>query len=93
MNHHPLPNRSIEIVQGIIIIGFLATHVDSLHKSQVLLNIAIRFAQELGLHRIDDPANGAMATSAEAEMGRRIWWYKCSSDRYSHSPNLTQATY
>lgn len=93
MSHRPVLNWSIEIVQGIIIVGFLVAHVDSLQKSQVLLNIAIFFAQELGLHRIDHPANGAMATSAEAEIGRRIWWYICSSDWYNHSANLPKATY
>lgn len=93
MNHYCLPKCSIEIVQGTTIVGFLAAHVDSLHKSRVFLNIAIRFAQELGLHRIDHPANGAMATSAEAEIGRRVWWYLCSSDWYDHSLSLPRAIY
>ncbi|KAL9109984.1 MAG: hypothetical protein Q9227_005507 [Pyrenula ochraceoflavens] len=42
--------------------------------------MALLIARELGLHRIDHPSNRDMSNTAQAEMGRRAWWYICASE-------------
>ncbi|KUJ06325.1 uncharacterized protein LY89DRAFT_726634 [Mollisia scopiformis] len=74
------PKVSIEGVQGAIILGFVAAHVDGLHRYRVLFAIAVVLARDLGLHRIDHPSNASMANTARAEIGRRVWWYLCASE-------------
>lgn len=74
------PKVSIEGVQGSILTGFVAAHVDGLHRYRMLFGMSIVLARDLALHRIDHPSNTVMANTAEAEIGRRIWWYLCSSD-------------
>jgi Fungal specific transcription factor domain len=43
----------------------------------ILLGVAIRAAQSLGLHR--DPSNFSVSLF-EAEIRRRLWWYIVSLD-------------
>ncbi|GAD96578.1 hypothetical protein NECHADRAFT_47622 [Paecilomyces variotii No. 5] len=74
------PKVSMEGVQGAIIIGFVAAHLDGLHRYQMLFAMAVVLARDLGLHRIDHPSNSKMANTAQAEIGRRVWWHLCTSD-------------
>ena len=74
------PKVSIEGVQGAIITGLIAAHLDGLHRYRMLFAIAVALAQDLGLHRIDHQLNSSMANAAQAEIGRRVWWYLCASD-------------
>lgn len=74
------PKVSIEGVQGAIIIGFVAAHLGGLHGCRVLFATGVVLARDLGLHRIDHPSNAGMANTAQAEIGRRVWWYLCASD-------------
>ncbi|CAH0038210.1 unnamed protein product [Clonostachys rhizophaga] len=71
---------SIEGVQGMILIGFMAAHIDGLHRYRVLFANTLVLAQDLGLHRIDHPLNSGKANTSQAEIKRRVWWYLCASD-------------
>lgn len=74
------PNVSIEGVQGAIITAFLAAHIDGLHRYRLLFGASVVLARNLGLHRIDHPSNSRMANTAQAEIGRRVWWWLCAYD-------------
>ncbi|CAG9993963.1 unnamed protein product, partial [Clonostachys byssicola] len=71
---------SIEGVQGMILVGFMAAHIDGLHRYRVLFANALVLARDLGLHRIDHPHNSGKANTSQAEIERRVWWYLCASD-------------
>ncbi|KAH8901375.1 hypothetical protein GQ53DRAFT_835202 [Thozetella sp. PMI_491] len=76
----PSPMLSIEGVQGVIIVGFIAAHLDGLARYRMLFAVSVVLARDLGLHRIDHPSNLGAATTSQAEIGRRVWWYLCASD-------------
>ncbi|CAG8233976.1 unnamed protein product [Penicillium nalgiovense] len=77
--------ESIQDIQAMVIITFVATSIVGI-TSQVrhILSIAISFGRGLSLHRIDHPYNSNLdvpsPSSAEAEIGRRVWWYLVASD-------------
>ncbi|KAF2092866.1 hypothetical protein NA57DRAFT_69468 [Rhizodiscina lignyota] len=79
------PKVSMEGVQGAVLVGFVASHLDGLHRCRVLFAMGIVLARDLGLHRIDHPSNAGMANTARAEIGRRIWWYLISLAEISRS--------
>ena len=77
--------ESIQDIQAMVIITFVATSIVGI-TSQVrhIFSIAISFGRGLSLHRIDHPHNSNLdvpsPSSAEAEIGRRVWWYIVASD-------------
>ncbi|KAF2672032.1 hypothetical protein BT63DRAFT_452530 [Microthyrium microscopicum] len=78
---HREASISIEGVQGTIIFFFALANIEGFTRhSRALLSLVIMLARDLGLHRIDHPSNADRANTAEAEMGRRLWWYICTSD-------------
>ncbi|KAF2176730.1 hypothetical protein K469DRAFT_812559 [Zopfia rhizophila CBS 207.26] len=72
---------SIEGIQGIIIMLFVANAVDGIsRRCRSFTNMALSFARELGLHCIDHPSNAHLANTVQAEVGRRVWWWLVSCD-------------
>ena len=77
--------ESIQDIQAMVIMIFVASSLVGI-TSQVrhILSIAISFGRELSLHRIDHPYNSNLdvpsPSSAEAEIGRRVWWYLVATD-------------
>lgn len=66
-------NEGIETVEAILMLSlFLKVSSVASHSSYILVSVATRFAQELGLHRSFDYSN-----MSEEENFRRknIWWY------------------
>ena len=65
-------NDGIETIQAIIL---LVTYIESSyiisHVSYMLISVAIRFAQEIGLHREESYAN---LSAQECETRKMIWW-------------------
>ncbi|CUM51319.1 unnamed protein product [Debaryomyces tyrocola] len=65
-------NDGIETIQAIIL---LVTYIESSyilsHVSYMLISVAIRFAQEIGIHRQESYAN---LSAQEAKTRRMIWW-------------------
>jgi hypothetical protein len=71
---------SIEGVQGIIIASFVLGNFEGFsRRCRSLYNMALLLARELGLHYLDHPSNANLANSAQAEIGRRVWWYLVAS--------------
>lgn len=80
---HRSTSISVEGVQGLILTAFVIGNTEGFsRRCRSLFPQAIWAARELGLHRIDHPSNAASANSIQAEIGRRVWWYICSSDWY-----------
>jgi hypothetical protein len=78
---HRSTSVSIEGVQGIILTAFVIGNSEGFsRRCRSLFPQAIWAARELGLHRIDHPSNTASTNSLQAEIGRRVWWYLCTSD-------------
>ncbi|KAF8849495.1 hypothetical protein BDZ45DRAFT_604321 [Acephala macrosclerotiorum] len=78
---HRTTSISIEGVQGIVICSFILGNSEGfVRRCRYLYNMALLLARELGLHRLDHPSNSASANSAQAEIGRRVWWYLVASD-------------
>ncbi|CAI6337307.1 unnamed protein product [Periconia digitata] len=72
---------SIEGIEGIIVIGFIVSSYKGFsRRCWHLMNNAILHARELGLHRIDHPSNSESSGTANAEVGRRLWWYLVATD-------------
>jgi hypothetical protein len=72
---------SVEGVQGIIMTAFVIGNSEGFtRRCRSLFPEIIWVARELGLHRIDHPSNAASANTVRAEIGRRVWWYLCTSD-------------
>ena len=78
---HRSTRISLEGIQGIVIITFIAASYKGFsRRCWFLMNNALALAREIGLHCIDHPSNADTANTAEAEVGRRVWWYLASSD-------------
>ncbi|KAF1968142.1 hypothetical protein BU23DRAFT_515271 [Bimuria novae-zelandiae CBS 107.79] len=78
---HRTTRISIEGIQGFIIITFIAASYKGFsRRCWFLMNNALALAREIGLHCIDHPSNADSANTAEAEVGRRVWWYLVASD-------------
>jgi hypothetical protein len=74
-------NISIEGIQGIIILSFVLVNLEGFsRRCRALFPMALFLARDQGLHRIDHPTNSNMANTAQAEIGRRVWWYLCATD-------------
>lgn len=78
---HRTTRVSMEGIQGICVATFVILHIEGFsQRPKSLLNTCFLLARELGLHVIDHPSNSKSANSAEAEMGRRVWWYLVATD-------------
>lgn len=78
---HRSTRMSIEAVQGTIIVLFVLASLEGItHRCRSLKSMALFLARDLGLHRIDHPSNTNMVKTAQAEIGRRVWWYIAASD-------------
>jgi len=78
---HRTTSVSLEGVQGIIIAFFVLADLEGFsRRCKSLFNMALLLARELELHFLDHPSSIKLANSAQAEMGRRVWWYLVSSD-------------
>lgn len=78
---HRTAHVSIEGIQGLIIAMFVMFNLEGhSRRSKSLYSMATFLARELGLHCLDHPSKAHLADSAEAEMGRRVWWYIVASD-------------
>jgi hypothetical protein len=78
---HKSTSVSMEGIQGIIIVGFVLANIEGFSRRCLsLYSTALSLARNLGLHRIDHPSNADMANTAQAEIGRRVWWYLCATD-------------
>lgn len=78
---HRTTSVSLEGIQGIIIAAFVVTNMEGFsRRGKSLWNMALSLARELELHLIDHPSKSYLANLAQAEMGRRVWWYLVASD-------------
>lgn len=78
---HRTTRISLEGIQGIVITTFVsASYKGFSRRCWFLMNNALALAREIGLHCIDHPTNSDSANTAEAEVGRRVWWYLVASD-------------
>ena len=82
---------SIEGIQGIIIATYVLLNVDGFsRRCRSLYSIALLLARELKLHCLDHPSNDS-ANSAQAEIGRRVWWYLVATEWFvSYSHRMTR---
>lgn len=77
---------SLEATQALVILCYSVVNLGGVSAMfRNLFSRAITMARELGLHCIDSPQRllGAATpryTALEAEIGRRVWWYLCSTD-------------
>ncbi|KAF2802401.1 uncharacterized protein BDZ99DRAFT_401604 [Mytilinidion resinicola] len=87
---HRSTRVSIEGIQGIIIASFVLGNVEGFsRKCRAMYSMALFLAREIGLHCIDHPSVASTANTAQAEMGRRVWWYLAASDcHYLNRPTL-----
>ncbi|RSL93287.1 hypothetical protein CEP52_013332 [Fusarium oligoseptatum] len=79
------PHISLESTQALIILCYSVVNLEGVSvKFRALFSRAITMARELGLHCIDSPrqvlGHGSGFTKLEAEVGRRVWWYLCTTD-------------
>lgn len=78
---HRTTRISLEGIQGVIIVTFVsASYKGFSRRCWFLMSNALALAREIGLHCIDHPSNADRANTAEAEVGRRVWWYLVASD-------------
>jgi hypothetical protein len=83
---HRTTRISIEGIQGIVIVMFVAANWKGFsRRCWFLMNHALLLAREIGLHYIDHPCNASLANTAQAEVGRRVWWYLVASDWYGYT--------
>lgn len=78
---HRTARVSIEGIQGIIIVFFVLGNLEGIsRRCRSLYSMCFLLARELGLHCLDHPSKTHLANSAQAEIGRRVWWYLAASD-------------
>lgn len=83
---------SIEGIEGIIIVFFVSVNLEGFsRRGRFLYSMAILLARELGLHCLDHPSKAHLANSAQAEIGRRVWWYLVASDWFVSASLLRSA--
>lgn len=80
-----LGRHTIYSVQAICICAMVGNVLDSSDQMTVLVNVAVRIAQCLGLHRIPDEPEESLdwSTVVQREVGRRIWWKLVELDYHS----------
>jgi hypothetical protein len=72
---------SIEGVQACIILMFVPEDLEGFwRRCRSLHNMALLLARDLSLHCIDLPSKAHLASSVQAEIGRRVWWHLVSTD-------------
>lgn len=77
---------SIEILQAIIIVSMVVCNLEGVsQRYRTMLSTALTLGRELGLHRLNEseqnfPSNVRASNQAEAEIGRRVWWYLIATD-------------
>ena len=82
---------SIEGIQGIVIAIFVMANFEGFsRRCRSLFNVTYLLARELGLRCLDHPSNVTLASSAQAEIGRRVWWYLAASDWYVLRAHIRQ---
>lgn len=91
---HRTTSVSIEGIQGSLITMFVLGDLDGIsRRCKSVFNMAFLLARELRLHCIDHPSNAHLANTAQAEMGRRVWWYIAASDWFvPETPTLRNLT-
>ncbi|KIX95335.1 uncharacterized protein Z520_08852 [Fonsecaea multimorphosa CBS 102226] len=73
-------HHSLHAVQAITTLTNTAHMLGHSNAQSVMLASAVRIAQSLGLHRLDDEAPGH---GVELETGRRVWQELCTQDWFS----------
>lgn len=76
---HYMSRPSIRACQAIATLTISAHILGHSNQQAVLLASAVRIAQSLGLHQLDDNSE----VSVERETGRRVWMQLCSQDWFS----------
>ncbi|KAI1613520.1 hypothetical protein EDD36DRAFT_382232, partial [Exophiala viscosa] len=77
-----MADHSLHAVQAITTLTNTAHMLGHSNAQSVMLASAVRIAQSLGLHRLDEDARG---TDIELESGRRAWQELCTQDWFSTS--------
>ncbi|EXJ81619.1 hypothetical protein A1O1_07684 [Capronia coronata CBS 617.96] len=77
---HFTARHSLHAVQAIATATNTAHMLGHSNTQSVMLASAVRIAQSLGLHRLDEDAPG---TPVELETGRRVWQELCTQDWFS----------
>ncbi|KAB8304590.1 hypothetical protein EYC80_003968 [Monilinia laxa] len=78
---HRTSSVPIEGIQGISITVFTVLNMEGFSlRCKSLFNMAFMLARELGLHFLDQPSNKKLASSAQMEIGRRVWWFLVAAD-------------
>lgn len=72
--------HSLHAIQAITTLTNTAHILGHSDAQSVMLASAVRIAQSLGLHRLDEDARG---TNIELETGRRVWQELCTQDWFS----------
>lgn len=85
-----LNNPTLVLVQAMVIFLFLARRHDSPKFIWMMVGIAIRMAQAIGLHR--DGSNFSNLTPYEIEIRRRVWWALCMIDARASGDQGTDLT-
>ncbi|KIX02577.1 uncharacterized protein Z518_08518 [Rhinocladiella mackenziei CBS 650.93] len=75
-------NHSLYSVQAIATLTSTAHILGHSNSQSVMLASAVRIAQSLGLHRLNEDARG---DAIELETGRRVWEQLCTQDWFSTS--------
>lgn len=73
-------HHSLHAVQAITSLTNTAHMLGHSNTQAVMLASAVRIAQSLGLHRLDEDARGG---DIELETGRRVWQELCTQDWFS----------
>jgi hypothetical protein len=73
-------HHSLHAVQAIAALTNTAHMLGHSNTQSVMLASAVRIAQSLGLHRLDEDARGG---AVELETGRRVWQELCTQDWFS----------
>ncbi|RAL68047.1 hypothetical protein DID88_008770 [Monilinia fructigena] len=78
---HRTSSVPIEGIQGISITVFTVLNMEGFSlRCKSLFNMAFMLARELGLHFLDQPSNKKLTSSAQTEIGRRVWWFLVAAD-------------
>jgi len=76
---------SIEGIQGISIMCFVLLNIEGFsRRCRSLFHLTLLLARELDLHLLDHPSNSRLASSAQTEIGRRVWWHLVATDWSVH---------
>ena len=73
-------NHSLHAIQAITSLTNTAHMLGHSNTQSIMLASAVRIAQSLGLHRLNEDARG---TDIELETGRRAWQELCTQDWFS----------